>query len=86
MPTISTFYGISIRMYFDDHPPPHLHAVYNGLTAQFDLQTGEVIEGKLPKTATRLVKEWIALHRDALVANWERAEQGLQLERVEGLR
>jgi hypothetical protein len=26
MPTISQFYGITIRMYFDDHPPPHFHA------------------------------------------------------------
>jgi hypothetical protein len=24
MPTISVFYGIVIRMYFNDHAPPHL--------------------------------------------------------------
>jgi len=23
MPTISAFYGILIRMFFNDHPPPH---------------------------------------------------------------
>ena len=28
MPEICRFYGIVIRMYFDDHPPPHSHAVY----------------------------------------------------------
>jgi hypothetical protein len=27
MPDISRFFGIVIRMYFDDHEPPHLHAV-----------------------------------------------------------
>jgi hypothetical protein len=26
MPEIARFYGVTIFMYFDDHPPPHLHA------------------------------------------------------------
>jgi len=30
MPTISWFYGISIRMYFNDHAPPHFHAIIGG--------------------------------------------------------
>ncbi len=25
MPTISSFYGILIRMYFNDHEPAHFH-------------------------------------------------------------
>jgi Domain of unknown function (DUF4160) len=28
MPTISMFYGILIKMFFDDHAPPHFHAEY----------------------------------------------------------
>lgn len=31
MPTISTFYGIIIRMFFDEHAPPHFHAQYGEL-------------------------------------------------------
>ena len=30
MPEISHFFGISIRMYYDDHNPPHFHAIYGG--------------------------------------------------------
>jgi hypothetical protein len=30
MPEISRFFGIIIRMYFNDHPPPHVHAEYQG--------------------------------------------------------
>ena len=30
MPELSRFYGIIIRMYFDDHAPPHFHAAYGG--------------------------------------------------------
>ncbi|MEK9497835.1 DUF4160 domain-containing protein [Photorhabdus sp. P32] len=29
MPTISEFFGILIRMYDDDHNPPHFHAYLN---------------------------------------------------------
>jgi len=27
MPEVSRFFGISIRMYFDEHNPPHFHAI-----------------------------------------------------------
>lgn len=30
MPEISRFFGIVIRMYYDDHNPPHFHAIYSG--------------------------------------------------------
>lgn len=29
MPEISLFYGIRVKMYYDDHNPPHFHAEYN---------------------------------------------------------
>ena len=28
MPELSRFYGIVIKMYFDDHDPSHFHAEY----------------------------------------------------------
>jgi hypothetical protein len=30
MPELSRFYGIVIQMYYDDHAPPHFHALYAG--------------------------------------------------------
>jgi hypothetical protein len=45
MPTIAWFYGIAIRMYFLDHPPPHFQAVYGEHEANVAIATGEVIEG-----------------------------------------
>ena len=58
MPTISIFYGILIKMYWDDHAPPHFHAEYGGAEAMVNIQTLEIIRGKLPHGATMLVKEW----------------------------
>jgi hypothetical protein len=63
MPTIAYFYGISIRMYFEDHNPPHFHAEYAGNEAFISIATGDVVEGRLP---ARLVKEW-ALARQSLL-------------------
>jgi hypothetical protein len=48
MPTISSFYGILIRMFFNDHDPPHFHARYGEFEATIDLGTLEVMEGRLP--------------------------------------
>jgi Domain of unknown function (DUF4160) len=57
VPTIAWFYGIAIRMYVRDHSPPHFHAIYGEHEALVAIETGEVIEGTLPKAAARLVKE-----------------------------
>lgn len=77
MPTISRFFGITITMFFDDHPPPHEHARYNQHRARFDIRSGATISGRLPPRATRLVEEWIALRRPDLEANWSRMEPGM---------
>ncbi|MDE3075003.1 MAG: DUF4160 domain-containing protein [Chloroflexota bacterium] len=29
MPRISQFFGITIAMFYNDHSPPHFHAMYN---------------------------------------------------------
>ena len=57
MPTISEFFGILIRMYWDDHPPPHFHAIYGEHEAQYNIATLDVIHGKLPRRAHALVVE-----------------------------
>ncbi len=48
-PTISTFYGILIRMFFNDHPPPHFHARYGEFEATVEISTLEILEGELPR-------------------------------------
>ena len=50
-------------MYWADHAPPHLHAVYSGEEAKFAILTGELIEGDIARRTARIVREWIALRR-----------------------
>ena len=85
MPTISVFYGIVIRMFVKDHPPPHFHALYGGYRARVGIATGELIDGELPPRAVRLVREWALMHQPELEANWQRAERMQLLEPIEPL-
>jgi hypothetical protein len=85
VPTIAYFLGISVRMFFNDHDPPHVHVRYQGFRARVLISSGEVIDGKLPPTVARLMKEWTALRQDALVRNWRAARSDGQIERIGGL-
>jgi Asp-tRNA(Asn)/Glu-tRNA(Gln) amidotransferase A subunit family amidase len=78
MPTISQFFGIVIRIYYDDHGPPHFHANYAGQDAQIAIETLAVMNGKLQRRALSLVVEWAIAHREELVDNWRRAESQSQ--------
>jgi hypothetical protein len=70
VPTISTFYGILIRMFFNDHPPPHFHARYGEFEATIDIERLAVSEGELPQRALGLVLDWASLHQAELLENW----------------
>ncbi len=76
MPVLSRFYGIIIRMYFQqaEHNPPHIHALYGEDMAAIDIQTGEVLEGHLPPKALAMVREWAAIHKNDLLHMWETQE------------
>jgi hypothetical protein len=86
MPEISRFFGIVVRMFYDDHDPPHIHAEYQGHKAKIDFE-GNVLRGGLgSRTALRLVREWIDLHAQDLQRAWNLAREGRPLEKVEPLR
>ena len=76
MPEVSRFYGIVVRMYYDEHPPPHFHVAYQDAQAVLRIDTLEVSRGHLPRRALSLVVEWALAHRHELRQNWERAERG----------
>lgn len=85
MPTIAYFLGIAVRMFFNDHDPPHFHVRYQGFRARVLISNGEVIDGHLPPRVARLVQEWTHLRRDALLRNWDAARAERRLEYLAGL-
>jgi hypothetical protein len=78
MPTISMFYGIVIRMYCDrsEHNPPHFHAYYQEHNAVVNIDSCEIVAGKLPPKQAKLVTAWAELHKDELLADWQLASDG----------
>ena len=85
MPSISMFFGIVIYMYWNDHDPPHFHAVYQGGDATFDFH-GNLLDGDLPARQKKLVAAWAEIHSEELAANWELAKQDEALFKIDPLR
>lgn len=70
MPTISIFYGIIIQMFWDDHVPPHFHALYAEHEVLINITTLEIIKGSMPRRALSLILEWASEHRVELLEDW----------------
>ena len=85
MPELSRFYGIVIKMYYNDHNPPHFHAEYGASRMVVDVNTFAVIGGCLPPRATGLVMEWAAQHQEELQNAWQRARNMEPLDGIDPL-
>jgi hypothetical protein len=85
MPRISYFFGVVIRMFYNEHLPPHFHAEYGDAEAVYEIATLEVIRGRLPRRSHAMVVEWATLHRQELFTDWEKAQQQLPLDEIEPL-
>ena len=86
MPKVSEFFGISIYLYYRDHPPPHFHARYGSEEALISIRDLSVLEGRLSPRAMGLVIEWAAQHQDELLLAWGRAQNHEAPGKIEPLR
>lgn len=86
MPEISRFFGIIVRMYWDDHNPPHFHAFYGEEEVLIDIRTLSVFSGRMSPRALGLVIEWATLHQRELLEDWLRAQGQQPLNKIEPLK
>ena len=87
MPVISSFYGIVIRMYFNDaeqHHTPYFHAKYAGAEASFDLD-GNMLSGEFPPKQAKYVAVWADIHRQELLALWDVMQTDEEYFKIKGL-
>ncbi len=82
MPEVSRFFGIVIRIFFNDHDPPHFHAVYGEYEALIEIESLAIYRGGLPGRALALVQEWAVIHRGELRKDWELARSGRSLDPI----
>lgn len=85
MPEISRFFGIVIKMFIDDHNPPHFHAFYGEYEGLVDINSLSIFAGKLPPRVVGLVLEWATLHQKDLLDDWRRAQDHQPLMKIEPL-
>jgi hypothetical protein len=83
VPRIASFDGLVVKLYFNDHPPPHVH-MYAGRVgrpgvqmARISIDTGDVIDGQLAPAKVATVRNLCERHRGALRSDWQRAQLNL---------
>ena len=75
-----------IQMFWNDHAPPHFHARYAGYKIAINIQTLEVISGKMPKRALGLILEWARVNQEKLLEDWELCQQNQQPHKISPLK
>lgn len=78
MPELARFYGIVIKMIFNDngqHNKPHFHVYYGEYEASVGVD-GELLAGSLPVKQLRLVQAWATIHEEELYRAWNSAVRG----------
>jgi hypothetical protein len=85
VPEISRFLGMIITMYYNDDAPPQFHLRYGEQRAKNDLESGELLDGRLPRRALELVRDWRVINEQELRQNWQRALAREPLNKIEPL-
>jgi Domain of unknown function (DUF4160) len=85
MPEISRFYGLIILMNFKDHNPPHFHVWYGDFKAIVTIVDG-IVKGEMPQRALKMIFDWLEIHREELLIDWELAQKGDELLKIEPLK
>lgn len=70
MPTLQRFGAISVRMYADDHRPPHVHIVGPDFQVLVRLSDLTVIAGGSRPARIAEALAWAEAHREMLALRW----------------
>jgi hypothetical protein len=82
VPEITSFYGIRITMYYNDHLPPHFHAEYGDDEILIEINTLNIYAGEIPRRALRFTLEWATQNQTALQQLWELCRAGQPLHKL----
>jgi hypothetical protein len=82
MPTIAIVDGVKIRMFHNDHTPPHFHATLGDDEVLVAIRHLDVIRGSLPPAKLRRVLAWAQDHQGALALNWIKCQDDQTPERI----
>ena len=72
-------------MYFDEHNPPHFHVWYVDFKAIVTIVDG-IVKGEMPQRALKMIFDWLEIHREELLIDWDLAQKGDELLKIEPLK
>ncbi len=70
MPVLKRFGAISLRLYADDHSPPHFHIVGTDLQVLVRIADLSILAGDARPAVLVEALAWAAENRDALARKW----------------
>ncbi len=70
MPTLQRFGAVSVRMYADDHRPPHFHIVAPDFQVLVRISDLTVIAGEARASDIAEALAWARTHRETLALRW----------------
>lgn len=68
------------------HHFPHFYVEYAEFTAVLAIDSGDVLEGELPRNKMKLVQAWLKIHREEILADWSLAVRGLAVQEIKPLK
>jgi hypothetical protein len=68
---VARVHGLAIKIWADEHPPPHFHVSYQGQEASFSIVDCSRLNGTngLERYEHR-IRDWWAEHQDRLIEKW----------------
>lgn len=80
MARLHTVGNATIRVYANDHMPPHFHVVTPDTEALVEIATLVVLKGALPTGwVGRDVAAWSAANKQDIIAEWNRTNPRFQI-------
>ena len=63
---------VIIRVYANDHLPPHFHAIAPDFEALIEIEKLTIMRGSLSRQTEKRVMAWASANRSSIVAEWNR--------------
>ena len=72
MATLGTVAGAAIKVYVNDHPPPHVHVLYQGQEVRLKISDATLLDpvGRFPPRIPREARAWLLRRRDRAALIW----------------
>ncbi|KQT52623.1 MULTISPECIES: DUF4160 domain-containing protein [unclassified Aureimonas] len=83
MPTIAIVDGIRIVIFFNDHDPPHFHAILGETSLRMSIASGTVMGDRGPASMERKLGRWLDEHRDEMMLAWKAVRAGQRPQGIE---